>query len=133
MASYSGLWNGVYGEDYSLLSQSLNKGEELRKLTTPFARRLYSHGALGEVLATLVGAAAGSTATLQHKRVQARVDRSENVQGGAVPIETFDDVNRATTSADADAIIAALAQKSSPTYVVDRSGNGTTGRSKLGY
>lgn len=133
MASYSGLYDGEYGTPYALLSASRNKGEEFRKLTTPFARRIYSHGALGELLATLVGATAGSTATLQHRRVTARQNLSQNVQGGAVPIETFSDVNRATTAADASAFVAALAQVSSPTYVSDRSGNGATGRSKLGY
>lgn len=133
MAAYSGLWNGVYNEAYSLLSQSRNKSEEFRKLTTPFARRLYSHGALGELLITLVGAAAGSTASLTHKRVTARQNLSQNLQGGAIPIGDFTDVNRATTAADASAIVAALSQSAAPTYVVDRSGNGTSGRSKLGY
>lgn len=133
MASYSGLWNGVHSEDHALLAQSRNKGEEFRKLGGPFARRLYSHGALGELLVTLIGAAAGSAASLTHKRVTARRNLSENVQGGLVTIETFSDVARNTTAADEAALIAALQQKSSPTYVVDASGNGSTGQSKLGY
>jgi hypothetical protein len=131
--TYSGLWNGHYNENYALIAQTRIKGEEFRKLTTPFARRIYSHGALGEIIATLVGAAAGEAASLTHKRVTARQNLSQNVQGGLVAIETFSDVARVTTADDATAIIAALQQQSTPTYVVDRSGNGSTGRSKLGY
>lgn len=131
MPSYSGLFNGVYGEDHALLSNTVNKQNAQTLLTRLFSRRLYSRGGLGEVINTLVGGASGDAAALSHKRVEARQDLSQNVQGGLVPIETFEDVDRNTTADDVTNITGALTQKSSPTYTADVGGNG--GGGKLGY
>lgn len=131
MPSYSGLFNGVYGEDHALLATTVNKQNAETLLSRLFARRLYSRGALGEIINTLVGGASGDAAALSHKRVEARQDLSQNVQGGLVPIETFEDVDRNTSATDVTDITNALTQKSSPTYVADASGNG--GGGKLGY
>ena len=131
MPSYSGLFNGVYGTDHTLLSNTVNKQNAETLLSKLFSRRVYSRGATAELLATLVSGAVGDTASLSHKRVEARQNLSQNVQGGLVPIETFEDVNRATTADDVTELNDAFTMKSSPTYTADKGGNG--GGGKLGY
>ena len=131
MPSYSGLFNGVYGEDHELLSQSVAKGNSQAALSKLFANRLYGRAATRELLITLIGAAAGGTAATSHKRVQANADQENNVQGGLRTIETFEAVNRVTTAADEAMFEAALEQSTKPTYVDDESGVG--GGGKLGY
>lgn len=131
MTSYSGLYDGQHGEPHALLSSTVKKGNAETQLARVLSRRNYGRGKLRELMLTLTGAAAGATAAQSHSRVQAAQNLSENVQGGARTIETFESVNRATTSADETAIEAALAQTSQPTtYVADASGNG--GGGKLG-
>lgn len=130
MPGYSGLYNGVYGVDYGVLPNTVGNGQE--QIARSVARRLYGRAALRGLLRALNGAAVGGTASENHARVQAQRDLDNNVQGGKRVIETFVDINRATTAADVTMISNMLTQKSQPnSYPVDRSGNG--GGSKLGY
>lgn len=131
MPSYSGLYNGVYGEDHALQSQSVAKGNAQASLSKLFANRLYGRASTRELLITLIGAAAGDTAASSHKRVQANADQENNVQGGLRTIETFEAVNRVTTATDEAMFETALEQSSKPTYVDDEAGVG--GGGKLGY
>lgn len=78
------------------------------------------------LMRTLLGAAAGSTATKTKAQVQA-------VQGGNLTgvqtIETINLVNRATTAADLTAFQALLDRDVKPaTYIEDASGNGGGGK-----
>lgn len=132
MASYSGLWNNEFGENYSLLSQSVAKGNDNTALSKLFANRTYGRAAMREIIKSLVDGAVGDNATATHKRVAAARILEENVQGGVRTIETFTAINRNTTAADEAEVLAAIEQKSRPTsYPVDRSGNG--GGNKLGW
>ena len=123
---YSGLWNGEYNEDYSLL---VNKSPLQKRIA-----RVFRRGGLRtfqELALTLNGAAAGSTAAATHSRAEAERELgSPTVNGGARTIETVTHVNRVTTAADKTAIDAVLSQSTAPTYPTDASGNG--GGGKLG-
>lgn len=132
MSSYSGLWNNEYGESYSLLPSAQRQGNELTALSKVFANRIYGRGVIRELMMTLMGTVAGSTAYDAHKRVQAESDVNSNVLGGKRVIETFVGVDRATTSADVTTINGALARAFAPSsYPTDKSGNG--GGNKLGW
>lgn len=130
MATWSGLWNNEYGENYSLLSNRV--GNNHLALARVFAQRIYARGALGAVLKSLVDGAVGDPATMSHKRITAERNLEANVQGGKRVIETFLDINRVTTTTDRDKLSAAIALSPKPsTYPKDKSGNG--GGGKLGY
>jgi hypothetical protein len=131
MPSYSGLYNGVHGEDHELLSQSVAKGNAQVALSRVFANRLYGRASTRALLKALIGAAAGGSASSTHQRVQANADQENNVQGGLRTIETFTAVNRVTTATDETMFENALDQSSKPTYVDDEAGVG--GGGKLGY
>lgn len=129
MATWSGLWNNEFGENYSLLSNRV--GNNHLALSRVFAQRIYSRGALGTVLKSLVDGAVGDPASLSHKRVAAERNLETNVQGGKRVIESFLDINRVTTTTDRDKLSAAIVLSPKPTYPKDKSGNG--GGSKLGF
>lgn len=132
MASYSGLWNNEYGENYSQLPHGVSQGNELTALSKAFANRIYGRGIIRELMTTLMGTVPGSTALSSHKRIRAERDLESNVLGGDRVIETFVGVNRVTTSNDVAAINSALEMKFAPSpFPVDRSGNG--GGNKLGW
>ena len=83
---------------------------------------------LRRLIQTLIGTAAGSTATENFTRVQAaQALGSITTNGGLVPIETVAQINRATTAADITNVTAALTRTPSLTYPVDVSGNGSGG------
>jgi hypothetical protein len=131
MPAYSGLYDGVYGSPHTLLADTVAIGSDYRKLGTMFGKRPYGRAVLRELIKTLTGAAAGSTATATHKRVQATVNQAGVDGGSVVPIETVTSVNRATAAADTTRIDNALVIGTKPTYAADRSGVG--GGAKLGY
>lgn len=80
---------------------------------------------LTQVLYTLLGAAAGGTATKTKKQIQWQ----QGSPGGAVPIETINLMNRATTAADVTMFQALLTRSVFPaTYPADLSGNGGGGK-----
>lgn len=127
--SYSGLFNGVYGENHSLIrNENATAGTGIARVV---AKRMYSRGKLGAIMTALVGAAPGQNATSTHKRVAAARNLEENVQGGVREIETVTHVNRNTTAQDVTDVEAFLSQSSQPSYPTDPSGN--TGGGKLGY
>lgn len=84
------------------------------------------------LLLTLVGAAAGGTATETRARVQAaQAAGSITTNGGLVPVETVNLINRATTSTDVTNLTALVSRSPVPSYSADASGNG--GGGKLGF
>jgi hypothetical protein len=77
-----------------------------------------------QVLLTLLGAAAGATATKTKRQVQWQ----QGSPGGLIPIEVISLVNRATTAADLTAFQALVARNVFPAvYAPDVSGNGGGG------
>lgn len=126
MASYSGLFDGVHGSAHALLTNKTGNAETM--IARLFSKKSGQRAVLRELMVTLTGATAGSTAAVTNKRVQAAADVDNNVQGGARVIETDTLVNRVTTSADATRILGALQLSSQPTYPVDASGNGGGGK-----
>lgn len=132
MASYSGLYDGVYGTPHALLSSSVKTGNAETALGRVFGKRPYGRAKLRELIVELVGAAAGQAALASHKRVQASTPVEGVFGGGLVPIETYKSVDRVTAAGDVTVIENALQLSSQPsTYVADASGNG--GGAKLGY
>lgn len=126
MASWSGLWNDEHGEDHALL---VDKTSIRKRASLLFRQR--GAGVLKELMLTLNGAAAGSTALLTRTRVEAKVGLTEEL-GGVVDIETVDLVNRVTTAADKSDIDTVLSESREPSsYPTDPSGN--AGGGKLGY
>lgn len=78
------------------------------------------------LLQTLVGAAAGGTATEQYTRVlAAQALGSITTNGGLVPMEVVSQINRVTTAADVTNVTAALTRSPIATYPTDVSGNGS--------
>lgn len=101
-----------------------------------------------ELILTLLGVAAGSTALSTYKRVGTPVSTSGTTpvptttgeMGGQVSIETVTVINRATTAADLTYLISVFDGTMSPgsgsaiTYVNDLSGNGANSHSsQLGW
>lgn len=109
-------FNGMNQED-NRLSRSLYQG---------------NNRVLRRLLVTLIGAAAGPTATENRTRVQAvQSTFSPTDNGGLIPIETIALINRATTATDVTNATAALTRSYVPAYVADASGN--AGGGKLGF
>ena len=123
MAAYSGLYNGVHGEDYALLANQQPHENKINKL---FRGSRYGMRELKELLLTTIGASAGSAAADTYKRIEAQVGNEDFLAtGGVVPIETVTVIGRNTTAADVTALKAMLTRISAPTtYPADKSGNG---------
>lgn len=109
-------FNGMTQED-SRLSHALRHG---------------NNRVLRRLMITLLGAAAGATATENRVRVQATPSTFSALDnGGIVPIETVALINRATTAADITNTVATISRTYAPTYAVDASG--VAGGGKLGF
>jgi hypothetical protein len=112
------------------LVQFNGMGQEDNRLS----RALYQgpNRVLRRLILTLLGTAAGSTATENRTRVQAQQSTfSPNDNGGLVPIETVATINRVTTSNDITNVTDALTRSYVPAYAADVSGN--AGGGKLGF
>ncbi len=79
---------------------------------------------INELLATLIGVAAGQAALKQHSRVTGVAQVGDIGSGGQVPVEVVDDVNRVSAAADVTDLNLLLTTATAPTYVADASGNG---------
>jgi hypothetical protein len=132
MPSYSGLWNGVYGVNYSALASNGNTFEQnnrLRNTITKLISKDRGTRKLMALLRALNGVAPGGTATSQFKTISSDVQRGQPMtNGGKRTIDTKLDMNRATTAADVTSINAMLDKLYYPTYPVDRSRNGGGGK-----
>jgi len=152
MANYSGLFNHIHGEDYSL-----NSGRAPNRYHLMRILRKRGMANVREVLTTaLEDSTPASTASVSYSRVAAAANTSSNVQGGARTIETKQEfgptlnntdidatganTSRAITAADITELQEDLAltgdrNKRNPTngsgvvtYPVDLSGNGGGGK-----
>lgn len=120
MASYSGMWDGVFGTPYPISTRVAS-----RAVTRSGVNVLF-HGKRGrrarKLIITLLGAASGATAT----QTQSRVPFTDaNSIGGKVSSVTETLVNRATTAGDITAFTQDFTKSPKPAaYPKDKSGNG---------
>lgn len=130
MTAYSGLFNGVHNENYALLVDEAPGRKHLSRILRKSKRGMR---VTQELLLTTIGAAAGSAALAQHRRVKAvATPGGTNSQGGVRTIETVDLINRNSAAADVTALKAIVDRATKPsTYPTDASGNG--GGGKLGF
>lgn len=114
--NYSGFW-GPSVDAYSMISGKMPRRNSIKRVVNRNGFR-----ATTELFDTLIGAAAGSTASASH----AQIDHQDSGKELGKPvITTFVDVNRATTAADITALKEMVYNvKTGPSYPVDRSGNG---------
>lgn len=129
---WSGLWNREYGENYSALGS--NNTAEFNSTTNKAISKRISRDRggrkLAEILRTLVGATAGSTAAVNHVQIAETSNLGNpTAHGGSRTIETIEDVNRATTAADVTVIQGIIDQVFAPSsYPTDAAGNGGGGK-----
>ena len=130
--SYSGLFDGHYGTPHTLLAD--NPGNLEVRLSKIVANTEGSRRDK-ELLLTLIGASAGSTAAASYTRAQAPVGLTDGAAlGGLRTIETVSVLNRATTSDDVTRLKANVDRKFAPTsYPADASGNGGGGKQSEGF
>lgn len=128
MTIFTGLWNNVHSQQYSLINQQPAVERDIaRQLRKPGGRAL--KGLMRALNGTAVG---GATAAETYRRVVAvsGIGSYTNL-GGIRSIQAVSDVNRTTVTADKTRIDALIDGVFAPaTYPVDRSGNG--GGSKAG-
>jgi hypothetical protein len=129
MPSYSGLWNNIYGVNYTALASNGNTFEQNNRLRTTLSKLLTRDRGTRKLMAimrALNGVAAGGTATVNYRNVREESVRGDALSnGGRRVIETDVDVNRATTAADQTLINGIFDRVFAPTsYPVDRSRNG---------
>lgn len=122
MASYSGLFNGVHGEDYAIPFDydSVNRQISRTFYKTKQGNRLYR-----ELLLTLIGAAAGSAAADSYDR--AKATNVWNELGGVREMETISVVARNTTSADVTMLNALIAEVRQNNFISDAGGSSPRG------
>ena len=116
MASYSGLFDGVYRTPWSLIGQRTSAHREISKR---FQRdEMLQDAALATALN---GVAPGATATASVREVTPVQANGMN-QGGVRPIASRAVINRVTTAADVTSLAALYAGKFSVTapYPVDK-------------
>lgn len=129
MPSYSGLWNGVYGVNYSAVPSNGNTFEQnnrIRNTLTKLVSKDRGARKLMSLMRALNGVAPGATATVTFKEIQALNGVGNPiVNGGKRVIETDNDVNRVTTAADVTLINGIFNKLFAPNpYPVDKSRNG---------
>ena len=124
--AYSGLWNGVYNVNHSLSGAESTKIRQLGKLLKSIGGKVFE-----EKVVTLNGVdvAGTPTASVGYNRVTADSTGPGNgpYGGGTVAGETKSLFNAATSTTTQAAITAAMSYDSGPTYVADKSGNGSKG------
>lgn len=100
-----------------MTQQDNNLSSALFKRANRVTRRL---------LQTLIGVAAGATATETYTRVQAvQALSSITTQGGLIPMEVVTQIGRVTTTADITNVTAALTRSPIVSEPKDVSGNGS--------
>lgn len=119
MATWAGLWDGMYGQPYALTG---SRDDTRRVVAMAFERRALRD--LSAIAIALNGAAPGGNATATYKAVTAQAYQGVDM-GGIRPIGTNTLVNRNTTAADVTALNALFDGIFAPTsYPADKGGGG---------
>ena len=129
MPSYSGLWNGIYGINYSAIASNGNTFEQNNRTRTNLTKLISKDRGtrkLMSLMKALNGVAPGATATMTYKDIDGLPANGNPLSnGGKRVIATNNDVNRVTTAADVTLINGILDKTFAPNpYPVDKSRNG---------
>src|SRR5262245_41097899 len=98
MATWSGFWNYVYGDGYSLIDSNAIR-RRFRTAIGDINRQPYNR-----IIRALAGAAVGGAASGSYTRVAAQPDKDGWAVGGARGVETEVSIGRITTAADLTAV-----------------------------
>jgi hypothetical protein len=125
MPSWSGFWDHVNGAPHSLIDSNAAR----RRFRTAIGDSVRSP--YNRILRALAGAAVGGTASGTYNRVAAQPDKDGFAVGGYRGVEAEVTINRATVAADLTNVQKDLDTKLSPTWPVDKSGNGGGGKNPV--
>ncbi len=125
MPAFSGLWNGVYAENHSLL---IDKSPTWRKIARELRRR--GSTKLREVIDTVAnGSSINGAAAVTRKQIAADVNPGNLAGGGVRTIDSFEVIAAASvvgtntpTATQIDGLVDYSTRPS--TYPTDASGNG---------
>lgn len=119
MPAWSGLFNDVHTGGHSLQSARSSLKRRMNRLL-----RQRGNKDVREILLTLIGVVPGSAALSQTARIEAVQGIGGALTlGGARTVETVDEVNRVTTSADVTELTAAFSESADTSaYPVDAAG-----------
>jgi hypothetical protein len=124
MPSWSGLFDGVHGQSYTLTNSRSALQREISNVFEKFGGQVDSALAIA-----LCGAAPGATATRTRSRIRRDAASNNFDLGGRAIIETQTMINRTTNAADRTALQLMFNNVYAPTvYPIDRSGNGGGGK-----
>lgn len=125
MPSWSGLYNGVYGENHALQFDR-NANERLLRMAL---RGRGQQAIMKELILTLVAGAVGAPAVSSYTQVRDPNDGPGDLMGpyGVVGIETVSEINRNTTAADVAEVTAVIEAGPGIALVLDKGGNSIKG------
>ena len=126
MPTYSGLYNQIYGENYTGPTITPNALRRLRRAfkgLTSLRNR--------QILRTLITNDVGTVATKSHVRLAAQDNTNIASLGGKRTVEVVSDINRAVTAADRTVQLTNLDNVHTPVFPIEKSGN--SGGGKLGF
>lgn len=119
---WAGLWNHVYGESHAIIDgQNVRRGLGLS---------LHGRGRFkyNRIIYSFLFGDLGTVALAQNIYIKAQDPADFTTLGGVRPITTFTQINRAVTEADRTAVNQDLTYHNSPTWPVDKGGNGGGGK-----
>jgi|SRR5215510_6399927 len=126
MASWSGFWNVVYGDGYSLIDSNRIR-RAFRTAIGDAGRQPYNR-----LLFAAVTTGTGNAAIGHSYRLAPQADKDGmGVGGGIRTVEDDITINRNVSAADVAAMQKDLSTKLSPVWPVDKSGNGGGGQRGL--
>jgi hypothetical protein len=125
MPAWSGLYNGVYGENHALQFDR-NANERLLRMAL---RGRGQQAIMKELILTLVAGAVGDPAVSSFTQVQENNNGPSDIMGphGIIPIEVVTEINRNTTAADIAEIMAVIEAGPSIALVLDKGGSSIKG------
>lgn len=126
MPTWSGLWNGQFGQAYSALPNGNTTDYNNRQRDKLAALFKGEQGRrLGAIIRALTGSAVGQLAQSSVTKVPAISQPGQAYSGGGYIRAVVDyDINRNTVAADETYVDGITLMKNYPTYPVDKSGNG---------
>ena len=121
MPAWSGLFNGWYGENYSMQHTRQGRDDQIINKTM----RVRGNAQMRALLAALIGATTGGTASRTFAEVTSPV--TDDQRGGKRTVSNTSVINRATTTADKNALIAVFNADSEIAVPADKGGNSIKG------
>lgn len=122
MTNFSGLFDGIHGETYSI---PFTHSSAQRKLGYHLMKARLSNRDINELLDTLIGATAGSAASDSYTRVAPATE--ELARGGVREIETISVISRNSAAADVTALKALLRPTRTQAFLSSSDGSSPIG------